>query len=204
MKSLLAAILALAPLLGATGAAGLTGSNQLGIFYDTAAAVDEIEISPNTQHVLYLVLFDPVNESYDGGTTRDVSLVSGFECGIVPPSGDFVLGVQFPQLAVNLGSAQNIIAGFASEVPVTGASRTAVLAFLSVMSSGNNATGWFLQPASPASLAGTMAYVDAEDPDDNLVNMMPVGGRFDQPVFWFGDWHVEEARQWGDVKVLFR
>ena len=58
--------------------------------------------------------------------------------------------------------------------------------------------------ASPSSLGGTMAYVDAEDQDDNLVGMMPVSGGFDRPVFWFGNWHVKEQAKWGEVKSLFR
>ena len=44
---------------------------------------------------------------------------------------------------------------------------------LSVLSMGNNADGYQLVPASPASHAGTMAYLDAEDPDDNIVDMIP-------------------------------
>ncbi len=203
-RRLLPAGLAAAALLVAGAAATAQDANLLGLYYDSSATVDEIEISPNTQHVLYLVLHNPVNESFDGGGRRDVALVSGFECGLLPPSGDYLLGVEFPQLALNMGSTDNIIAGFADGVPVAGGSRTALLASLSVLSSGNNPTGWRLSPATPASLPGGVGYGDAEDPEDNLVDMLPVGGRFDQAVFWFGDWHVEEARQWGEVKALFR
>jgi hypothetical protein len=49
-----------------------------------------------------------------------------------------------------------------------------------------------------------MAYVDWEDPDDNLVDMAPVSGSFGRPVFTFGDYTSEQGARWGEVKSLFR
>lgn len=178
-------------------------TNALGIFYDSEATIDEISIGANSQHVLYLVLMNPVNDAYEGSSTRDVRQVSGFECGIDPPTGDFLLGVDFPLAAVNVGSTSNLIVGFAGAVPV-GSSRAAMLATLRVLSFGDNREGYQLALASPPSIPGMMAYVDAEDSGDDLVGMMPASGAFERPVFWFGNWHVRENAQWGAVKSLYR
>lgn len=177
--------------------------NRLGLFYDTAATINEIPIGPNTQHALYLVLLDPVNEEFGGAGTRDVGYVSGFECGIEPPTGDFLLGVEFPLPAVNVGATDNLIVGYAGALPV-GSARRATLATLRVLSFGDNRDGYLLALASPPSIAGMLAYVDAEDTDDDLVGMMPTSGAFDRPVFWFGNWHTRETAQWGAVKSLYR
>jgi hypothetical protein len=184
-------------------AAAAYDPNLLGLFYDTGATVNELAIDPNSQHDLYLVLLNPVNDGFGGGGSRDVGYVSGFECGIVPPSGDFLLGVDFPLPAINVGSGDNLLVGFGGALPV-GTSRAATLATLHVLSFGNNRAGYRLSLASPPSLAGSMAYLDAEDTGDNLVGMMPVSGTFDRPVFWFGDWHVKEQALWGEVKSLYR
>lgn len=178
-------------------------TNALGIFYDSEATIDEISIGANSQHVLYLVLMNPVNDAFEGSSTRDVRQVAGFECGIDPPTGDFLLGVDFPLAAVNVGSTSNLIVGFAGAVPV-GSSRAAMLATLRVLSFGDNREGYQLALASPPSIPGMMAYVDAEDTGDDLVGMMPASGAFDRPVFWFGNWHVRENAQWGAVKSLYR
>lgn len=198
LPGLLLAAAAFAP---ATGRA--YDPNLLGLFHDTDATVDQVETSPNAQHALYLVLLNPVNDGYGGAGTRDVGYVSGFECGIEPPTGDFLLSVEFPVAAVNVGSTDNLVVGFASAVPV-GSGRTATLATLRVLTLGNNRAGYLLSPAAPQSLAGTMAYVDAEDTDDNLVAMMPVSGSFDRAVFWFGNWNIRQTAPWGAVKSLFR
>lgn len=177
--------------------------NLLGLFYDQDATVNEVVIDANTQQTLYLVLLDPVNDEYDGGGSRNVAYVGGFECGVAPSGGDILLSVDFPLSAVNVGSSANLIVGYASALPVGGA-RAATLATLHVFSFGNNRAGYRLSPASPASLSGTMAYVDAEEAAENLVAMAPVSGAFERPVFWFGDWHTSESAGWGEIKSLFR
>jgi hypothetical protein len=184
-------------------AAAAYDPNLLGLFYDTGATVNELAINPNSQHDLYLVLLNPVNDGFGGGGERDVGFVSGFECGIIPPSGDFLLGVDFPLLAINFGSTDNMLVGFGSALRV-GPSRAATLATVHVLSLGDNRDGYRLSLASPPSLAGSMAYLDAEDTDGSLVGMMPVSGAFDRPVFWFGNWHIKEQALWGEVKSLFR
>lgn len=129
-------------------------SNLLGLFYDTGGTVDQVAIDPYTQHALYLVLLNPVNDGFGGSGTRDVGSVAGFECGIVPPSGDMLLSVEFPALAINVGSTNNLIVGFASAVPVS-SSRAATLATVRVMSFGNNRAGYLLSTATPQSIPGS-------------------------------------------------
>jgi hypothetical protein len=193
----------IAALLAAPRPVAASDPNQLGLFYDQSATVNEIAIDPNTQQALYLVLLNPVNDDYGGGSSRNVAYVGGFECGVLPAGSDILLSVDFPLAAINVGSSANLIVGYASALPV-GSGHAATLATLHVFSFGNNRAGYRLSPASPPSLSGSMAYLDAEDQTDNLVAMMPASGTFEQPVFWFGDWHVRESARWGEVKSLFR
>lgn len=185
------------------GGAMAQDTNRLGLFYDEDASVHEVEVSPNSSHVLYLVLLNPVNENYDGGSIRDVQYVVAFECGIEHPSGDILLDLAFPAEGFNLGSIDNIVAGYATAVPVSSRG-TVVLATLNVLTAGNSPEGYRLVPASPASHPHTMAYVDFEDPDDNIVDMAPASGSYERPVFTFGDYTVDETADWGKVKALFR
>ena len=69
---------------------------------------------------------------------------------------------------------------------------------------GNSPVGYRLVPTSPSSRPNAMAYVDSEDPDDRLVEMMPVSGSYDRPVFTFGDYTLEQNAKWGEVKSLYR
>ncbi len=178
--------------------------NVLGLYYDAEASVDEIEVSPNSTHSLYLVLLNPVNENYDGGGIRDVEYVSGFECAVEHPSADILLGVVFPAPTVNIGSVNSIVAGFATAVPVSSRG-AAMLATFSVLTMGNSPEGYRLVPTSPSSLPNVMVYVDSGDPEvDKFVEMMPVSGSYSRPVFTFGDYSVEQNVRWGEVKSLYR
>ncbi len=203
LRSRLARPALLAAVLALPAVAAATDPNTLGLFYDQGATVNEVAIDANTQQALYLVLLDPVNDDYGGGSSRNVAYVGGFECGIQPAGSDILLSVDFPLAAVNVGSTANLIVGYATALPV-GSGRAATLATLRVFSFGNNRDGYRLGPASPSSLYGAMAYVDAEDEADNLVAMLPTSGAFEQAVFWFGQWHVRESARWGEVKSLFR
>ena len=87
MRKITVACLLLPLLLPAVLASAAADPNTLGLFYDATGTVDQVSIGANTMQVLYLVLMNPVNDDYEG-STRDVGYVSGFECGLVPPSGD--------------------------------------------------------------------------------------------------------------------
>ena len=198
MKKYLALSVILSAIVLAAGAASALDENRFGLFYDRAATIDEIDIAANSQQVLYLVLINPVS---DFGS---VQVVGGFECSIVPASGDVLLGVSFPLDAINvLGSADNMMVGYAQGLPVDSGGGT-TLATLSVMTLGNNPEGYFIQPASPASYPNTMGYLDLGGSETLHVFALPVSGSYDRHVFTFGDYTVDEVRMFGDVKLLYR
>jgi len=167
------------------------------LFYDRAATIDEIDITANTQQVLYLVLINPVSDF------GNVQLVGGFECAIVPASGDFLLDVSFPLQGFNLtGIPDDLVVAYAQGLPVE--SNGTTLATLSVLTMGNNPEGYYLQPASTSSIPNSLAYLDMGGPEVLLVDAAPISGSFDLPVFTFGDYSVEEDKMWGDVKSIYR
>jgi len=185
------------------GPVSAADENTLGIFYDASASIDEISVNPGSQHTVYLVLLEPVNDSFDGGGLRTVDFVGGFECGILPPAGDYVLAVDFPLPTINIGDASTIQAGYASGLPVS-SDGYVTLASLTVLTQGDNPAGYHLSPVGTASVPGYMAYLDFEDPDDGIVTMLPVGGTFTNSVFRFGNWRVDEDATWDEVKSLYR
>lgn len=181
----------------ASSAGAVLDENRFGLFYDQAATIDEIDIEANSQQVLYLVLVNPVSDQ------GNVQLVGGFECTVVPASGDFLLGVTFPIDAVNVGSTDELIVGYQQGIPV-GTGNGTTLATLSVLTMGNNPEGYFLLPTSTPYLPNLMVYLDMASGVGEAVGTLPVGGSFERPVFTFGDYTVDENREWGDVKSLYR
>jgi hypothetical protein len=177
--------------------------NLLGLFYDQSATMDEVEINGVGTHSLYLVLMSPVNNDFDGGSIQEVSMVGGFECYITPASGDVVLNTTYPLVALNVGDTANQVVGFSSGLPVN-SSQMITLATFQVLSMGNNPDGYRLSPANYPSLPNSMAYVDSQDPDNNLVDMAPTSGSHDRPVFTFGDFTVDEQQSWDNVKSIYR
>jgi hypothetical protein len=196
MKNFIAllAFLAVGPL--AAGVAASLDENRLGLYYDQAATIDEIDIAANSQQVLYLVLINPVSSS------GNVTLVGGFECGILPAPGDYLLGATFPLEAINVGgTADDMVVGYSQGLPVVSGGGT-TLATVSVLTMGNNPEGYYLQPAAGAVIPNSMVYLDLGGSE--VVNALPVSGSFDLPVFTFGDYSVEEGKNWGGVKSLYR
>ena len=133
----------------------------------------------------------------------NVQLVGGFECAIIPASGDFLLDVSFPLEAINLnGAADDLVVAYNQGLPVESSGTT--LATLSVLTMGNNPEGYYLQPASGSSIPNSLTYLDMGGPEVILVDAEPISGSFDRPVFTFGDYSVEEDKRWGEVKSLYR
>jgi hypothetical protein len=198
MKTYLAllALLAMGPL--PAGAAASLDENRFGLYYDQAATIDEIDIAANSQQVLYLVLINPVN---GGG---NVTHVGGFECAVRPASGDFLLGVTFPLDALNInGTPEDMVVAYNQGLPVTAGGGT-TLATLSVLTLGNNPEGYYLEPATGASIPNSLVYLDMGGSRPQIVDALPVSGSFDLPVFTFGDYSVDEEKNWGGVKSLYR
>ena len=177
--------------------------NLLGLFYDQEASIDELEISGTGTHSLYLVLMQPVNNDFDGGSIQDVSLVGGSECLVSPASGDVLLSASYPLSALNVGDMSNQVVGYGSGLPVD-SNHMVTLATFQVLTMGNNQEGYRLSPTNSPSIPNSMAYLDFSDPDDNLVDMIPASGSFDRPVFTFGDFTIDEEQTWDTVKSLFK
>jgi len=197
MKKFLALGALLAAVALFAGPATALDDNRFGLYYDQAATIDEIDITANSQQVLYLVLINPVS---DFGNVR---LVGGFECLIVPASGDYLLGVTFPLEALNLnGRPDDLVVGYSQGLQVD--SNGTTLATVSVLTLGNNPEGYHLQPATGASIPNSLVYLDMGGSEALLVDALPVSGSFEVPVFTFGDYSIEEDRKWGDVKSLYR
>jgi hypothetical protein len=197
MRKCLALSVLLTMAVFASGAAAVD-ENRFGLYYDQAATIHEVDISANSQQALYLVLLNPVSD------LGSVQMVGGFECSIVPASGDFLLGVTFHLDAINAyGAVDNLMVGYAQGLAVNSGGGT-TLATLSVLTMGNNPEGYRLQPASPSSYPNTMAYLDLGSDVGLIVTATPVSGSHDRPVFTFGDYTVDENRHWGDVKLLYR
>lgn len=198
MKTSLALVVLLSAAALTAGPAAALDNNRFGLYYDQAATIDEIDVAANSQHALYLVLLNPVSDF------GDVQLVGGFECSIVPATGDFLLGVTYPLDALNLNScADNLVVGYVQGLPV-GSGGGTTLATFSVLTMGNNPEGYYLQPASPASHPNKISYLDLGSSQTLIVDALPVSGSHDRPVFTFGDYTVDEDRKWGDVKSLYR
>jgi hypothetical protein len=197
MKKFLALGALLAAAVLAANVALAIDDNSFGLFYDRAATIDEIDITANTQQFLYLVLINPVSDF------GNVQLVGGFECAIVPASGDILMGVEFPLDAFNItGSAEDLVVGYAQGLQVESSGTT--LATLSVLTMGNNPEGYYLQPAPSGQSSNSLAYLDLGGPEPIIVAAEPISGSFDRPVFTFGDYSVEEDKMWGDVKSIYR
>jgi len=197
MKTFLALVALLSATALVTGTSSALDDNLFGLFYDRAATINDPDVTDNSQQVIYLVLINPVSDF------GNVQLVGGFECLIVPATGDFLMGVAFPIDAINVGSNDDLAVGFAQGLQVDASGGT-TLATFSVMTMGNNPEGYFLKPPSSPSHPNAMAYLDQSGPEEFIVDAMPVSGSYDRPVFTFGDYTVEEGKMWGDVKSLYR
>ncbi len=177
--------------------------NLLGLFYDQDATIDEVETNGMGTHSLYLILISPVNNDFDGGSVQNVSIVGGFECAITPASGDAILSATYPSMAINAGTLTNQIVGFTYGQPVD-SRQTVNLATFEVLTMGNNPEGYKLSPTAYASLPNSMAYLDFLDPGNSLVDMAPISGSHDRPVFTFGNYDITEQQSWDSVKSLYR
>ncbi len=174
---------------------------------------------------VYLFIYNPVNPDFGTGESRAVQNINGFECRVWAEGDATILGWHFLVNAIDAGTNGNTVVGFAEPVPVTG--MTTVIATLDIFASnpsGNSAempgklknspmpcdepTAFVnMAPTRPTqSIEGTMAYLDADDPDDPLV------AAYLYPVYSYNDiimaiqtYPVDtEDQTWGAVKALYR
>ncbi len=176
-------------------------------------------------YTVYLFIYNPVNPDFGTGESRVVENIHGFECRVWAEGDATILGWHFLVNAIDAGTNGNTVVGFAEPVPVTGiATIIATLDILASNPSGNSAdmTGGlksspmpcdeptalvYMAPTRPTqSIEGTMAYLDADDPDDPLVAayLYPVYG-YNDVIMAIQTYPVDtEDQTWGAVKALYR
>ncbi len=184
--------------------------SQLGIYSDQVGTPEAANFvaTPNTPFNAYLVLTNPINEAYDGGTgtTRPITLVDAFECKIIMPetAGFVKLSETYPEQAINLATPPDYVVGYAASVPVVG--NAVVLCTWQFMVTSGDQADIFLGLVRFPSIPGEMAIVDAEDPQDNLCKVYVSTNNFAVPVFSINGTAAVATvdASWGDVKALFR
>ncbi len=191
-------------------------NNEFGIYTDPSGGIGSasIIVPPVTPFGAYLVLTNPVNDTFDGGTNTNtpVNWVEAFECRINKPAGLgstwFQLSEVLPPETINVGTAPDYVTGSASPYPV--ANNAVVLISWEIMVLTGDVFEWYLDITTPQSIPGTMAYQDAEDSNWNggnipLVSAYPSSGSSLLPVFSVnGGVMAVENESWGGVKALFR
>ncbi|MFT5316411.1 MAG: hypothetical protein ACI9UK_002257 [Candidatus Krumholzibacteriia bacterium] len=213
MKKLFFAVFALAALSLLAPSTGFTQTawNQLGIYADPTGDPASANVSPTIgdQFTGYLVLTNPVNEFFNGGTGTAVPItaVDGFECNIAfPPSASFfTLSTVFAANAIDVGVKPDFVVGFSESAPVTG--NAVVLVTWTFLALAPGPHDFFLDITALPSIPGVMAVVDANDPEN--ANLQPVYRSTNDanvPVFSVtGDNAIaNETQTFGGVKSLFR
>lgn len=109
-----------------------------------------------------------------------VPVIGGVEFGLHVETATIVMGFNWPVPVVDVGSGENHIVGFGTPVYATGdAVLLATINYIYTSGTGE-AVDFFLAPAQPASIAGTMAYLDFNT--SAIVAMDPISGSYDLPV----------------------
>jgi hypothetical protein len=211
MKKLFFVVSGLAALALLAPSAGFAQTNnQFGIYTDAGGQSASIfEAVPNAPFGAYLVLTNPVNETYDGGTgtTVPVTMVEAFECRIIMPASAsfFALTTTLPPESIDIGQKPDFVVGSATPYPVT--DNAVVLITWTMMVTDLATHNFFLEMTSIPSLPGTMAFQDAGgDPDGfPLVEAYPASGNSSDAVFSINGGAVAiENESWGNVKSLYR
>ena len=187
--------------------------------YSTAYDFDCRYTAENQTQVWTLFLFDPVNFDFDGGQVRPVTQVGGFECRVLATEGVNILNWTFPVPSINVGQGPDLVVGFSEPVPVV--DRQVALATCEIFFGAasfelpeapiprctNHANAFVhITPTLRQSIPGLVAYLDADDPQNNLV-AGACSGPLD-PDFKFQLIQEEpvdvEGRTWGTLKALYR
>lgn len=226
MKPLLTLILILVA--AGTATAQYGPPNSMGLS-SNQAWLDQCVYGPSmTIYTLDLFVHDPVNPDFDGtGTERPVAFVNGFECRIWTEGDATILDVRFPVDAVDAGTGDTYIVGFAEPVPVVDSRAVVATVDVFLWTPGTNPVPTRLEDkASPLpcdnyhalirmaptrttpSVPERMAFLDADDPDDPLVGAvgyMNWGGGDDEIQMLLEAMIVDtEDHSWGELKALYR
>ena len=228
MKRTLLIVLVTAVLLGALAFNAAGDTNYMGFtFFPPDYWLYPCVEGPGQQvYTVYLFIHNPFNYDFGtGGESRVVQNINGFECRVWAEGDATILGWHFLVNAIDAGTDGNTVVGFAEPVQITGL--TTIIATLDIFAanpSGKSAdmTGGvknspqpcdqptalvYMAPTRPTqSIEGTMAYLDADDPDDPLVSA------YIYPFYYGSDLAMAiqtypvdtEDQTWGAVKALYR
>ena len=205
-------------LFACAGTAALADGFLSLVEYSSAHDFDCAVVYSGTIRTLELGLVEPVNPSFGDVGERAVTSVGGFECKLIPHEGVTILGVAFPVAAIALDINGGMSVGFSEPVPVATNDKT-VLATVVVQFSDETSFSLPQEPTlpcyleyntwiqitetNPASIAGSVSFLDADDPDDPLVAATCNEGpdyRFDLLMALVDD----QTSSWGAVKSLYR
>jgi len=221
MKQLIIFLLAGAILMWTSASFAQWDSNSMGLTGDPNYLYGCI-IGPGEQvYTTSLFLADPVNPEFDGGGARPVSWINGFECRVWIEGNATLLSWNFPVNAIDVGTEGNTAVGFAEPVPVIDG--MAILATLEIFVGSPDADPGGKLKASPMpcdgatvfvhmaptrtnpSIEGMMAYLDADDPDNDLVGATAAWVYPEDIVLLVNVLPVAVDQQsWGAVKALYR
>ncbi len=168
-------------------------------------------------YTFYLYLKNGVNYDFDDGSNSLVQNVGGFECNLYATGTATILAKRFPVPAIDVGDPSMRV-GFSVPVHVD-TDGCVLLAEVDVLMGMydypgkaspvgcENATGFLhLDPSFPASIEGFMAYLDADDPDnDPIVPAYLPWTLYENIVYALEPRPVAtEDRSWASIKAIFR
>ena len=208
MKKLLFAVCALAAISLLAPSAGFADpfQNRIGIYTTADAAAASYAATPNVPFNVYLVAVNPV------GATGTWTSLDAFECTVTVTHGVadmmFRLSEELAPGAINVGTYTDQYnfeyqCGFATPVPIVNG--FAQLAKWNVMVLSAGAFNYFLTPADPSSVPGSMALNLTVAGNADLIGALPSSGAGNVAVFAInGTTTPVESESFSNVKALFR
>ncbi|MCK9997252.1 MAG: hypothetical protein KAH56_13335 [Candidatus Krumholzibacteria bacterium] len=221
-QTLLITVLLVALAFNAAGQENLMGLS----FFPPDPYIESCLYGPGQQvYTVFLFIYEPVNPDFGTGESRWVENINGFECRLWSEGEATILGLHFPVNAIDAGTNGNTVVGFAEPVPVRGPATVVATVDIFASNPPENSVDMtgdlksspyrceyptaaiYMAPTRPTqSIEGTMAYLDADDPNDPLVSAYNV---YDYPdsdlVMLVQTYPVDtEEQSWGAVKALYR
>ena len=183
-----------------------------------------IQGAANQTYTVSFYVDSPVNPDFDASGSRSVESINGFEFKAIFAGNLAITGVTYPVPAINIGTDTNYVVGFSQPITVVAGEPTLLATFEVFMGSWQTGELEILSPETSGSplpcdvphgavylvttdrpsIAGTMAFLDADDPDDPLVAASSAAGA-DYPDLRGEIIGVAtEGSNWGTLKALYR
>ncbi len=180
-----------------------------------------LEGADGNVHTVAVYLDDPVNPAFAGSGSRPVAFVNGFECKLGLSPTLQLVGVRYPVPAINVGTGNSLVVGYSEPIPVASADEGTILALIDYVYVGDSGVATAgelpvlalspgpcdgaiaymgLAPADRPSIAGAVAYLDAEDSDDPIVVAITTDAGF----YVLPTSVPNTSSSWGGVKSLYR